>query len=81
MANGDQLGVVRETFTVYLCSYKPEVGVGSFELGRNCLAGFAGGESKGDEGGRDVEVLEGTGHGILSSDGGEAESLLSMEGS
>src|SRR5690606_22979645 len=36
---------------------------------------------EGNEGGRNVEIVEGTRHGIFSSDGREAEFMLGVEGS
>ena len=54
---------------------------GLLELGGKGEGCQAGGEGEGNEGGRDVEIVEGTGHGVLSADGGEAQLVLGSEGS
>ena len=43
-------------------------------------AGFSGSEGEGDEGRRDVEIVEGAGHRVLAADGGEAQRVLGVEG-
>ena len=55
-------------------------GAGFLELGAEREAGFSGGEGEGNEGGRHVEFVEGTGHRVLAADGGEAQRVLGVEG-
>ena len=81
VGEGDEFGVEREAFVVGGGGDERELRARGFELGGEGLAGLAGSEGEGDEGGGDVEVLEGSGHGIFAADGGEAESLLGVEGS
>ena len=52
-----------------------------FELGRKREAGFSRGEGEGDKCRWDVEFVEGAGHGVLATDGGEAERVLRLIGS
>ena len=55
-------------------------GAGFLELGAQREAGFSGCEGEGNEGGRDVEFVEGAGHRVLAADGGEAQRVLGVEG-
>ena len=49
------------------------------EFGGDDFAGLAGGDGEGDQRGRNIQLLEGTGHGVLAADGADAQLHLRPE--
>jgi len=76
-----ELGEVGELVFVSWDLDEGDRGVGFFELRRNDVARASGSEGEGDEGWWDVNLVEGSRHGVLATDGSETEFVLGFEGS